>query len=577
MGRRLRLGAHGGVVCGVGLVMQAQLFIPAKPAQAALRDYQEECVASIFESLKTNRSTMVVMATGLGKSVIVSALARMWPGRAMVIAHREELIAQMAAHLERDTGLQVDYEQRDRFARASRVVVASIQTLTRGDRYKRFQPNEFSLVVVDEFHHYAARTFRKPLEYFTGAKLLGVTATPDRGDEKALGAIVDDVAYSMDIEDGITQGWLVPIKARVVELDKVNLDRVGVSRGDLKQGELDDEMAKGVEGVVAETLKYEPDRKAIGFFPGIVSAELACEAFNAKQPGSSCFVSGKTDPDERRRLDAAFKAGDYLRLLNCQIATEGYDCPDVSLIIQARPTKSRALYTQMVGRGTRPIAGIVDVQQGWSHEQRVSAIRNSGKPNCVVLDFVGNATKHSLISAVDALGGNYTEDEVKEAKARAKKAPGETTDYLTALQEARKELKRKAAAMRNTFTSKVYEVDPFRFAGSSAERLGALDARYGAAPATPGQREFLLRRGFSDQQLTGMSRRAASSLLESMLRRQKAGAASMKQLRLLAKFSAVSPETSFTTAKTAIDYIVSMDWGRSQDYNKQRLQEILGD
>jgi superfamily II DNA or RNA helicase len=552
-----------------------QLDLIPTPRQVAfrLRDYQSECVAAILRSLIVNRSTMVVMATGLGKSVVVSSIVAGWPGRVMVIAHREELIAQMAEHLARDCGEPVEFEQRSLRATQGRIVVASIQTLTRGDRFERFDRDEFSLIVCDEFHHYVAKTFRKPLEYFHG-KLLGVTATPDRGDERALGAIVDDVAYSMDIEDGIDRGYLVPIRARAVELHGVELDHVGTSAGDLKQGELDDEMVKGVDAIVSETLKYEAGRKGIAFFPGCASAELACAAFNAKLPGSAVYLNAKTDPDERKQIVRDFKAGKHLYLCNVGIATEGFDDPEVSLIIQARPTKSRALYAQMAGRGTRPVPGILDGVDG--NDGRAASIHASRKPDCVILDFVGNCTKHKLVSAADALAGNYSAQEIALAKKKADKGKdGEAIDLLQALKGARLELQRQVRQMRGRYKSTVVDIDPFRFAGCSTSELKKLDSRYASSPASPLQIELLKKRGFGDAELHGMTKRAASQLIDSMQRRMQANVASLKQLRALSKYTAVSPDTTFRAASNALNYLASKAWGRGPGFSKRHLDSLL--
>ncbi len=321
-----------------------------KPKVPAPRYYQNEAEKAIYAKLRAYRSTLVVMATGLGKTVLFCGVGARMKGSMLVLAHRAELVQQAKASLELVIGERVGVEQAELESHGERIVVASVDTIKNKKRMERLGPDRFDLIVVDEAHHYVAKTYRRPLEYFTKAKILGVTATPDRGDAKALGRIFESVAYVMDIEDGIDAGYLVPLTGKEVFLDEIHLENIGATGGDLNVGELDEAMLKACEGIVKETLRLAGDRRGIAFFPGVRSAEYAMQAFNRERPDCAVFISGAMDPMLRKSVVDQFKKGRWQYLCNCMVATEGFDAPDVSVIVMGRPTKSRALCSQMVGR-----------------------------------------------------------------------------------------------------------------------------------------------------------------------------------------------------------------------------------
>jgi superfamily II DNA or RNA helicase len=202
----------------------------ATTSSITLRPYQEEALEGISTRFDEGNSTLLVMATGLGKTVVFSRVVSefMNLGRVMVLAHREELIAQAWRHLKRITGHEAETEMGEYRASTygafrSKIIVGTIQTQIAGrggkGRMSKFNPDEFSLLIIDEAHHSAAKSYRRVIDYYRqnpSLKVLGVTATPDRADEKALGAIFDSVAYEYDIRDGIDDGWLVPIQQQSV-------------------------------------------------------------------------------------------------------------------------------------------------------------------------------------------------------------------------------------------------------------------------------------------------------------------------------------------------------------------------
>lgn len=516
------------------------------------RWYQEEAHQRILESLQDNRSTLCVMATGLGKTQVFCALARDWPGPVCVLAHRDELVQQAKERLELITGEDVEIEQGEWRSGTARLVVASVQTLQRKSRLERLGADRFSLIISDEAHHYTARTYRRPLDFFKDAKVVGVTATPDRGDAMALGKIFDDVAYVYDIADGIADGWLVRIEGRRIETQEIDLSRVTASKGDLALNELDEAMVKAVEPICIETLKLCPDRQGIGFFPGVRSAELAMHKMNALKPDCAAFVSGETETFERRRIMDDYKRGRYQFLMNCQIATEGFDAPNTSVIIIGRPTKSRSLYAQMVGRGTRCVSGLVDAFPGRDDVQlRRQAILASSKPDCLVLDFVGNSGRHTLITPTDILGGNYSEAEVAKAKKLAEQNGG--GDIGKQLEQARAELKRLATEYKAKVRSTVQPFDPFGFL-----KLDPDDYKYasfGAEPISEAQYRMLKGQGLTDDQLQPMSKRQASRVIAEIKKRTSKGLAELWQVRLLQRAGLDPKGVTEKNARAALNYL----------------------
>lgn len=526
-----------------------------------LRKYQADAVAAILKSFETHDSTLLVMATGLGKTQVFSSVAEhfLGPGqRVLLLAHRKELVRQGADRLQLVTGEVVDIEMAEEWASSrARVVAASLDTIR--NRLDRWPPDHFSLVIFDEVHHSLAKSFRKVLEHFT-CKKLGVTATPDRGDEKALGQLWGDVAYVRDIIDGIADGYLVPIKGRTVTVESIDLSHVGKTAGDLAAGELDQEMVKSIEGIVAKTLELEPHRRGIWFFPGVQSAELAAERIRAM--GQSCaFVCGETPKEERDEIMAGFRSGRYQHLSNCQVATEGFDAPTADLIVIGRPTLSRALYAQMVGRGLRVLPGVADLCGEATGQDRRAAVAASEKPQCSVVDFAGNAGRHSLVTPEDLLGGDYTEEEVKLAKKKAKE--GADVDTLANLEAARRELKAMMAKLQSKVKARVNSFDPFACLHLKAPEHAQERFREEASP----QQLSMLQNTFKvkEERLRGLSKLEAQKLIGTLKTRRNLGLCSINQLAVLQRHGIDDVNMTFSKASKLIDYIAQSDWRPNPD------------
>jgi len=520
------------------------------PEPDVLRYYQRDAKQASEQALANGQSALMVMATGLGKTVTTAALVRDWDGPVLWLTHRDELIWQSKAALEKLTGEVVDVEQGPCRARPdARIVVGSVDTVRRQSRLDRMGRGRFSLVVFDEAHVSLAPTYLKCVEYFD-AKRFGMTATADRLDRRSLGRLYETVSYKMDIREGIDAGYLVPISARMVEMKEIDISNVSTSAGDLAVGQLDAAMLKACGGIVEETIRLEPDRTGIVFAPGVKSAQLIHQLLLAKGK-TACFVSAKTPTEERRQHVEDFRSGKVQYLVNCQVATTGFDAPACSLIVMARPTKSRLLYTQMAGRGTRPLPGVFDEYPGSESRGaggiRRSAIERSAKRDMVILDFAGNCGRHSLVSAVDLLGGSYTDAEVKQAKRRVVEGTG---DIQQALEQARAELRRIAQAAQVAATSVVTEVDPFGvFHIQMDEALGMRQ------PCTEPQVAFMRWAGLSEKEARSMSKREAGKFISTVNLRRQRGLADYKQLRELRQFGVDRVAISSQRADTVLRYL----------------------
>lgn len=450
------------------------------------RDYQVQCHDRIIEKWRTHTSTLAVMATGLGKTPTFGKVIKtMQPKRALVLAHRAELIYQARDKIQEATGLPCGIEMADKSVSAdlfhrNPVVIATVQTMISGSEKKRmtkFKPHDFGVIVVDECHHSTSESYRSIIKYYKTnpeIKIVGVTATPDRADEEALGQVFESVAFEYGILDGIENGWLVDITQQFCSVKSIDLSHVRTTAGDLNGAELNEvmEAEENIQGICHPSLEVlyglaphtlsgiaVPDwtqfilglgrkpRRAIIFTASVKQAEACCNILNRSVPGLAEWVCGETNRDARQNTLHRFSTGDTAVVVNCGVLTEGFDNPAVEVILMARPTKSRSLYAQMVGRSTRPLPGIVDGLE--TKEQRLEAIKKSTKPYARIIDFVGNSGRHKLVTCFDILGGRVSD----EAAARAQgelRMKGNVVRVCRELSKAEVNIKneRRAAAER---------------------------------------------------------------------------------------------------------------------------------
>lgn len=531
------------------------------------RDIQLVAVEGTCQSLREYRSTLIVSPTGTGKTVIFALLCIVSTKRVLVIVHRDELCQQAAATVAKVTGEECDIEMGDLYAdryamgRRAKVVITSVQTMSRERRHQRFNPADFGLVIIDEAHHATAASYRKVIEVFTsaGAKVVGVTATPDRADEEALGQVFESVAFDYQIVDAIRDGWLVPIDQQFVYVEGLDLSACRTRSNDLSEQDLARimEVEEMLHKVVAPTIELAGDMQTIVFAVSVAQAERSCEIFNRHRPGCAEFICGDTDKEVRRDLVRRYLAGEYQFLCNCQVATEGFDAPNTGVVAIARPTKSRALYCQMVGRGTRPLPGLVDGLP--DAESRRAAIAASSKSSVLILDFVGNSGRHKLISTADILGGNESDEVVARAEASAKKKSqrGEKTDMLEEIMEARRQCEEEAKQKRRAIVAGA------RFGTKSVNPFDVLDITPKREPGwhrgrqpTDKQIDLLEKNGIQTRNLSFWE---ATQLIDGIIKRRAEGKCTVKQARTLAKYGHQS-DVTFEEAKKIIDGIAARGW-----------------
>ena len=544
-----------------------------------LRDYQQEaydCTLQKFESVDT---ALCVLATGLGKTVYAAHLINHFrkTGRIMMLAHRAELICQADNHIQEICEVESDIEMGSEWATSfdefkADVVVSTVQTQIAGrdgGRMTRFDPNEFSLLIIDEAHHAPAVTYKRIIEYYKqnpNLKILGLTATPDRTDKKAMGQIFDEVAFAYDIRDGIDEGWLVPIEQQSVKVEGLDLSAVKTTAGDLNGKELAAvlEFEEILHGIADPMVQLTGDKKTLVFAASVAHAERLTEIINRHKQDSAQFVCGSTPKDIRRKMFKDFAKKAFQYLVNVGVACEGFDDPGIECVVMARPTKSRTLYAQMAGRGTRPLPGIVDLYPGVV--ERREAIANSSKPHLEIMDFVGNAGRHKLVTSADILGGRYSDEVVELAKKNAEADSNESkkpVDIVSELQKAEREiakrrLDREDAISRDHLLLRAKystaKINPFNVLDIDPTREKAWHK--GRTPTT-GQKNYLEKCGVA---LDGMTFTHASQIIDTMIKRREQGVCTFKQAKCLQKAGYDTTEMPFGRAGMLIGKLAGAGW-----------------
>ncbi len=498
-----------------------------------LRSYQLEAVDCIDYQLERVRATLLVMPTGTGKTVtFAETLRRRAPlGRSLLIAHRIELLEQAAETIAALTGLSTGIEmaeQRIEPLFMPQVVIASVQTLARASRREKFAPDAFYTLIVDECHHSTSDSYKAIVDYFVTAKVVGVTATPDRLDKKAMGRIFDSCAYAYTIRAAIKDRWLVPIKQQRVHVESMDLSSVRTVAGDFSAEDLEKVLCdeRALHEMAVPIVERAGTRPTIVFTAGVAQAHaLAAVLSRYAGDGKVLALDGTSDKEDRRRGLASYKAGSVQFLVNCGLFTEGFDAPHTSCIAVARPTKSRALYVQMVGRGFRLAPN---------------------KNDALILDFTCNSGMHKLVTTLDVLDGDYSD----EVKARAQSIMADGADVVTAMDAAEAAVvAEKRARILVSAQYRTEDIDPFTVLGVS-DREGA-----GGEPMTEKQRSLLESCGLP---LT-VDKVQASRLIDAVMARRKLGQCTFKQARQLARFG-LRPDVGFDDARRALDAIAAAKW-----------------
>lgn len=530
------------------------------PTAPQLRPYQIEAVRSVRARYKQgDRATLLVLPTGAGKTVVIAEVVRLTAERggcALVLAHRTELLEQAAAKIRAVApALRVEIEQGARVASAdAQAVVASVQTLSRGKRLAKHARDRFALIVIDEAHHATAESYRRILGHFDRAHLLGVTATPDRADDRSLGEVFASVAYSRSMLDLIRDGFLTPLTARTVNVEAFDLSGAQVVGGDLAEGDIARSLGRpGVlEAIAALLAEHSGGRSVIVFVAGV---ERAHELARLLGP-HAVAVDGGTAPDARAAAFEAFASGRARYLVNVGIATEGADLPRCACVAVVRPTMSRPLFVQMVGRGVRPF-GAWTVEPG-SAEERLAAIAASPKPDCLVLNFAPSNTRHRLIVPTDALMPAGADEEARAIAARAAANGGDLAAIVEDAQRRAPALRRERAIARYRATLEAWE--PFAYLAPFADLGIALDLD-AAGREVPHAAEHLRRRGVPEDVLRVLSPGMASALSRALEARDRAGLCSIKIARQLAR-RRLNPNVSRELGRHAMTVLAAERWPR---------------
>jgi ATP-dependent helicase IRC3 len=362
-----------------------ETFNDSTQSTIALRPYQQEALTAIAGAeLKGVRRQLVALPIRTGKTVIFSHVVSNRPGRALVLAHREELIGQAAEKiLTVNPAASIGVVKADRNELHRQIVVASVQTLARESRLSRIDTAGFTTVIVDEAHHAAADSYRRILEHFgclgeDGPLTVGFTATPERADEKALGEIFSEIVYHKDILTMMRGGYLCDLRAVQVSID-ADFNDLHSRHGDFIDSEASEMLmsANAPAHAVTSYIEHASGRKTLLFTPTVELSHRMVAAFTGQGIPAEA-LSGETLAEERRSILRRLKSGATRIVANCAVLTEGFDEPSVDCVIVARPTRSKPLYIQMIGRGTRLYPG---------------------KDDCLILDLVGVTTRYDLMTA----------------------------------------------------------------------------------------------------------------------------------------------------------------------------------
>lgn len=323
-----------------------------------LRPYQKKIVTDIWTAFDHGEKTaLVVSPTGTGKTTIMSGIAEEQVKRGkrvLLLAHRNSLLVQGLKAIENATGIHVGFEGgKEHPKKEDYIIVSSVQTLSREDRLHKFNPKAFGLIMVDEAHHIPAKSYQTIMNYFSEAKVLGVTATPKRGDHTDVSDLFGTVCSEYKLSDAIKDGWLSPIKIKKCPIS-IDVSNIKIQSGDYAVSEIGEALLPYLDAVVDAIIENAANRKTIIFTPLVSTAKGMVGLFQRKGIRAD-YVSG--DRKDSDKVMEAYRNGEINILINALLLTEGYDEPSIDCVVNLRLTKSEALYTQMIGRGTRLFPG----------------------------------------------------------------------------------------------------------------------------------------------------------------------------------------------------------------------------
>ena len=522
-----------------------------------LRPYQQEAREAIFEQWDSGvLKTLLVLPTGCGKTIVFAKVTEdcvRRGDRVLILAHRGELLEQAADKIRQSTGLGCAVEKAEETCMGSwfRVVVGSVQSMMREKRLGQFPEDYFQTIIIDEAHHCISDSYQKVLNHFNGAKILGVTATPDRGDMRNLGSYFESLSYEYTLPKAIREGYLSPIKALTIPL-KIDMTGVGVQAGDFKASDISTALDPYLQGIAQEMEKYCKDKKTVVFLPLVKTSQKFRDLLNA-HGFRAAEVNG--DSQDRSEVLEAFDRGGYNVLCNSMLLTEGWDCPSVDCVVVLRPTKVRSLYCQMVGRGTR---------------------LSPGKDHLLLLDFLWHTERHELCHPASLI---CQDEEVAKKMTEHIEQAGCPVD----IEEAEKTAAEDVVAQREEALAKQLEemkrrkkklVDPLQFEMSiQAEDLSGYVPAFGweMGPPSEKQKATLEKLGILPDQIENTGK--AAKILDRLDKRKEEGLTTPKQIRFLEGRGFQHVGTwQFETARKLIDRIAANGWRIPQGINPQEYK-----
>ncbi len=402
-----------------------------------LRYYQSQLIAGARKAWETSQSTAIICVTGGGKTEMYMSLAVEEPGRVLVLVHRDYLINQPIDRLESvgfdDVAVEKASERAETGFRKAKIVFASVQSIgpeSQAKRLSTFNPNDFSLVIIDEAHRATASTYRRVLDHFKKnprVKILLVTATPNRKDGVALRNVCDSVAGVYGPSQAMAEGWIVPVNFFRRDVSSLDFSNVRMKGTDLDPEQVQSLLMqeKPLHEVCASLA--EDRGPTIVFCPEVAIANAYTNLMNARyRPGRAAMLCAESSDDEREEAGKDLAAGLIDYIFNVNLFTEGFDLPNLLRVVWAAPTASLVRYTQGVGRVFRTHASLRGHLVGGPDDsaQRRMLIAQSPKPCGIVVTYYPVNCKHELCDPVDILGGDDLDANVKSA---AKQVQEETS------------------------------------------------------------------------------------------------------------------------------------------------------